>query len=81
MWQVLGFIAVILSIIYFRKGRNAVWGGLTIGAIVGLIIAVILAFRSKGFNLYVILKAITVGIIVGFLAELLDEIPKLIKKQ
>jgi len=79
MWKVLGVIAVILLIINFRKGQNSVWGGLTLGVIVGFIIAVILAFMGKGFNWDVILRAITVGTIVGFLADLLGEVPKLFK--
>lgn len=49
MWKILAVIAVILSIVYFRRGRNAVGGGLTIGVIIGLIIAVVLASMGKGF--------------------------------
>ena len=80
MWKVLGVIAVILLVINFWKGRNPVWGGFTLGAIIGFIIAIILAFMGKGFNWYVILKAITVGTIIGFLADLLGEAPKLFKR-
>jgi hypothetical protein len=80
MWKVLGVITVILLIINFRKGQNSVWGGLSLGVIAGFIIAVILAFMGKGFNWYVILKVITVGTIIGFLADLLGEAPKLFKR-
>lgn len=79
MWKVLGVIAAILLIINFRKGQNSVWGGLSLGVIVGLIIAIVLAFMGKGFNWFVILKTITIGIIVGFLADLLGKVPKLLK--
>jgi len=79
MWKFIGIIALILAIIYFRKGQNSVWGGLTIGIIVGFIIAVIQAFMGRGFNWHFILKAITTGIIVGFLADLLGEISSLFK--
>lgn len=81
MWKVLGVIAGILLIIYFRKGRNSVWGGLTLGVIVGLIIAVIFAFKGKGFNWHVVLKAVIVGTIVGFIAELLGKVSDLIKRR
>lgn len=81
MWRVLGVIAIILLIINFRKGQNSVWGGLSLGVIVGFIIAVILALMGKGFNWLVILRAIIVGIIVGFLADLLGEVPKLLKRR
>lgn len=79
MWKMLGVIAVILSVIYFRRGKNAVWGGLTIGVILGSIIAVILAFMGKGFDWHIILKTIIIAILVGFVAELLAIVPKLFK--
>lgn len=79
MWKVLGVIAAILLIINFRKGQNSVWGGLSLGVIVGLIIAVVLAFMGNGFNWLVILKTITIGTIVGFLADLLGKVPKLFR--
>lgn len=79
-WKVLGGIAIILLIIYFHRRRNAVWGGLTMGAIVGLIIAVFLAFMGKGFDWHIIVKATTVGIMAGFIAELLGDVSKLIER-
>lgn len=79
MWKILEVIAVILVIVYFRRGQNSVWGGLCLGAIVGLIIAIILTFMGNGFYWNIILKAVTVGIIVGFIADLLGEFPKLFK--
>ena len=81
MWKIIGVIAVILLIINFRKGQNSVWGGISLGAIVGFIITVILAFMGKGFNWFVILKAVIVGTIIGFLADLLGEVPKLFKRR
>ena len=74
MWNVLGVITVILLVTYFRKRGNAVWGGATLGVIVGLIIAVFLAFAGRGFDWHVIVRAITVGTIAGFIAELLGAI-------
>jgi len=79
MWKVLGVIAAILLIINFRKGQNSVWGGLSLGIIIGFIIAIVLAFMGKGFNWFVILKTITIGTIVGFLADLLGKVPKLFR--
>mgnify|MGYP001569024868 CR=1 FL=1 len=80
MWQILWYIAVVLAIIYFFKGRNAVWGGLTIGAIVGLIIAVTFVFRGQSFHWHIILRSIVVGTIAGFVAELLGKVSDLIKR-
>ena len=81
MWIVVGCTAAILLVVYFRRGRNSVWGGLSLGIIVGIIIAIILAFTGKGFNWFIILRSAAIGTIVGFLADLLGEVPKLFKKQ
>jgi len=81
MWKVLGVIAVILLIIYFRRGQNSVWGGLFLGAIVGFTITVISGFMGKGFVWHIILKVITVGIIGGFVADLLGEVPNLFRRR
>jgi len=71
MWKALSVIVFILSVMYFRKGRNAVWGGLTIGIIIGSIISVLKFFAGKGFDWHIVIKATTLGILIGFLAELL----------
>jgi hypothetical protein len=40
VWYTLGIIALVLLVIYW-KGRNAVWGGLTLGVIVGIVVTII----------------------------------------
>jgi len=80
IWIILGIIAIILLIIYWRS-RNAVWGGLTIGIILGLIIAIFYLFRGHGFSWYIIGKGATIGTIVGFGAELLGKISDFIRKK
>ena len=42
-WKILGITSLLLLIIFWRS-RNAVWGGLTIGAIIGIISAL---FRQR----------------------------------
>jgi len=49
IWTILGIIAIILLFIYWRN-RNAVWGGLTIGIILGLIVAIFYLFRGYRFD-------------------------------
>lgn len=78
IWKVLGIITVILLVFFWRK-RNAVWGGLTIGAIVGFIIAIIYLFKGSGFNWFIIGKGAILGTIAGFIAELLRKVADLLK--
>ena len=79
-WTVLGIITAVSFIIFWRK-RSAVWGGLTIGAIIGLIVTTIYLFKGSGFNWVIIGKGAVLGTMAGFIAELLGKISDLIKKR
>jgi len=81
MWISLGILSIILLVIYFRKNKNAVWGGLTSGIIIGLIVAIFFAVKGPGFNLYIIGKGAIAGTIIGFIAELLGMASDYIKKK
>lgn len=80
IWTILGVITIVLLII-FRRKRNAVWGGLTIGAVIGVIIAIIYLFKGSGFNWSIVGKGAVLGTIAGFIAELLGIISDFIKKK
>lgn len=71
IWNILGVLAVILLIIFFNRGRNAVWGGLTLGIIIGLAITIISSVNGNGFNLSILKNSSITGVVLGFLAELL----------
>lgn len=75
IWTILGTISVVLLFVYWG-GRNAVWGGLTIGLIAGLLIALF-----SGFDWYIVGKGAVSGTVVGFVAEILGKTPDLIKKK
>lgn len=77
-WIVLGIIAAILLIVFWRR-RNAIWGGLTLGIIIGLIVAVFFVFEGSGFDGYIVGKGAILGIIIGFMAQLLGRVPDLLK--
>ena len=79
-WTILGIITAVSLIIFWRK-RSAVWGGLTIGAIIGLIVTTIYLFKGSGFNWVIIGKGAVLGTMAGFIAELLGKISDLIKKR
>lgn len=73
IWTILTGVAVILLLIYWRM-RNAVWGGLTAGIVVGLVILLL-----SDFNGYIIVKSAALGTIIGFCAELLGRVSDKIK--
>lgn len=74
-WTILEILTVILLIAY-RHNRNAVWGGLTIGVIVGFIVAI---FSS--FELTNIIKVGVAGTLIGFVAELLGMLSDYLRKK
>ncbi|MCK5050441.1 MAG: hypothetical protein KAS53_01785 [Candidatus Cloacimonetes bacterium] len=73
IWEILGIISIISLIVSWRK-RNAIWGGLTFGAFIGLIIAIFYVFSGNGFNWKIIAKGSIIGILLGVFAELLGKI-------
>lgn len=71
IWVLLGIASVVLLAIYFKRKRNSLWGGLTIGAIIGFVIALF-----SGFNWFAVGKGAVVGTLAGFIAELLEKLSK-----
>ncbi|KKT29267.1 hypothetical protein A3G55_02795 [Candidatus Giovannonibacteria bacterium RIFCSPLOWO2_12_FULL_44_25] len=76
IWIILGIVSIILLAVYFRRGRNALWGGLTAGVIIGFIIALF-----SGFNWYIVGKGAISGTMVGFVTELLGTLSDYLKKR
>ncbi len=68
IWTILGIVTPILLVVYWER-RNAVWGGFTIGIIVGFVIALF-----SGFDWYTVGKGAVSGTMVGFGAELLGKL-------
>lgn len=79
-WIMLGIITAILLIVFWGR-RNAIWGGLTLGIIIGLIVAIFFIFKGSGFDVYIVGKGAILGTIVGSIAQLLGKISDLIKKK
>lgn len=71
---IMAIVAGVLLIVFWR-GRNAVWGGATIGAIVGLI----LAFVKDSWSLLALSFAI--GTFVGLCAEGLGRLSDRLKRR
>ena len=70
LWKILGIIAIVLLIIFWRK-RNAVWGGLILGIFTGLILAIFFFVGGNGFDWSIIGKIAVFGTILGFATEIL----------
>jgi ABC-type uncharacterized transport system permease subunit len=70
MWYALAILSFVLLIIFWTK-RNAVWGGFSFGIFIGFIISIIFAIIGKGFQLSVIVKGAIIGVMSGFISELI----------
>jgi len=67
MYLLLGLIlSGVLLAIYFKRGRNTVWGGATVGLILGCIVGIF-----KGDFLVVLGWGFCLGTLSGFGADLL----------
>ncbi len=75
IWTILVVVALILLAIYWNN-RNAVWGGLTLGIIIGLLWKFI-----GGTDWDMLIKVATVGTLLGFGVELLGMLSDSLKKK
>ena len=75
IWTILGIASLVLLAIYWRT-RNAVWGGLTAGIIIG-----VLWKFTGGTDWYIVVKAATVATLLGFGAELLGMLSDYLKRK
>ena len=80
IWYVLGITAIVSLIVYWRK-RGAVWGGLTIGIFIGLIVSFFFLLKGKGFSWIIIGKGAILGPIAGLFAELLGKVGDYFRKK
>ncbi len=77
IWLLLTILSILLLIKFFHK-RNAVWGGLTSGIIIYLLIVV---FSKNEFDWYIIWHYSVIGTIIGFMAEMLGKLSDYLKKK
>jgi uncharacterized C2H2 Zn-finger protein len=74
IWNSLGTIAIIsLILFFFVSERNAVWGGLTIGAVIGFIVSLFF-----NIDLSIVVKGATIGTLTGAVAEGLAILSKIL---
>lgn len=80
IWEILTVISVICLIIFWR-GKNAVWGGLTLGVFIGLVIALIYLFKGDGFIWKIVGKGLVIGTLAGTVSELMGSIGDRLKNK
>ena len=80
IWTILAIIAIIGLIAFWSK-RSAAWGGLILGLVIGLIIAIFHFFKGNGFNWVIIGKGLIIGTLTGIVAELLGIISDRLKRK
>jgi Na+/proline symporter len=80
LWPPLGLLCIVLLVVYWRN-RNAVWGGLSIGIVVGLLTAVGFAIWGDGFSWRVVAKISIVVTLLGFGAELLAKTSNYVRRR
>jgi hypothetical protein len=65
IWWLISFVGTSAIQHFCFRGRNAVWGGATLGALIGVVIA----FFRDSFDWGVVGHAIVIGAVVGLAAE------------
>ena len=70
LWDILGIIAIISLIITFFRGKNAIWGILTFGIIICLMVGLYYYFYTGNFNTHY-KKILTITILLGLLIEIM----------
>lgn len=75
IWDLLGIMSIICLLVSFSIGKNAIWGGLTLGALISLIILLI-DFFGIGKAQWTF-KPMIIGTLAGTFFELLFIITKL----
>jgi len=81
-WIILVAISIVLwAICFFMPRINGILGGLSIGVIIGLILAIFFAVKGYGFDWLVIGKIAIIGTLIGLVADLLGILKDYIKRK
>jgi hypothetical protein len=68
IWKILGVSSIIILFL-FRGSRNAIWGGMTGGGLIGIIAAF---FKEGNYDWYYVAKFAIVGLLIGLFFELVS---------
>lgn len=76
MWWLVSAVGIAALKSYFFRGKNAVWGGATLGALVGIVIAL----TRPSFDWEVVGHSAMIGAFAGLVAESLGWIGDRLKR-
>ena len=66
-WTILAILAIIAIVVFYQRAK--VWGGLTLGIVIGVIIGFVYLSQGNKFAWEMIMKAGIIGALVGAIAE------------
>jgi hypothetical protein len=75
LWNILGIIAIICLLASFSIGKNAIWGTLTVGAILGLIVCLIIGFKWELYK-KILIVSVFVGVVFEVVGRLANHLAK-----
>lgn len=67
IWKILGIVSILGLLLTFSKGKNSLWGGLTLGLLIGIVYSF---FREADFDWYFVMKFAIVGTCLSILMEI-----------
>jgi hypothetical protein len=79
-WTIL-YVAAAIALVAFWRGPNAVWGGLTLGLVVGGVIATIRALGPAQFSWPLIGRSVAIGVLCGVAAEVVGNFATSIRRR
>ncbi len=76
IWTIFGILAIICLVVSFVIGKNAIWGGLTLGIVLALIIGIINLIMGNGFNWQLLKKVLIITVLAGAIFETIGRLSK-----
>ncbi len=80
IWDVLGIVAILSLIVSFGIGKNAIWGGISLGIVICLVLLVINLISGNGLNWLLYKKVLIICTLAGALFEVIGRLSKIGKK-
>ncbi len=76
LWNALGIIAIICLVASFFIGKNAIWGGLTLGIVISVVALIVNLIIGNGFKSTLYKDILTVSVLAGALFEFIGRLSK-----
>lgn len=76
LWNILGIIAIICLLASFAIGKNSIWGTLTLGIIISVIVFIVNLIIGNDFNWELYKIILSSAILIGALFEIVGRLAK-----